>query len=65
MIYEITSFAFFFFLKETGKIFRDVYVILERAKIEPKFGFFSLAQKDAELLNYEVTSKRCRKNELY
>ena len=63
MIYEITSFAFFFFLKETGKIFRDVYVILEQ------FGFFSLAQKDAELLNYEVTSKRCRcrcrKNELY
>ena len=32
MIYEITSSAFFFFKKETGKIFRDVYVILERAK---------------------------------
>lgn len=55
MIYEITSFDFF---KETGKIFRDIYVILEQAKIELKFGFFSLAQKDAELLNYEVTSKR-------
>ena len=32
-----------------------IYVILERTKTEPKFGFLSIAQK--ELLNYEVTPK--------